>query len=94
MPRPKKNVLSALERKGFKKENSHHIIMCYCDVRGAKTPIRTKASHSGKDLSDWHLSQMAKQCKLSNKEFLRFVDCEMSQEEYDRLVRNDIDFPF
>lgn len=88
-----KNVKSALKRKGFEElKDGHHLIYQYWFIDGNMTPIRTKMSHGNKpkDLASNIESQMAKQCGLSNKDFRRFVRCDMDREEYDQKAKEHV----
>jgi hypothetical protein len=52
-------------------------------LAGIKSPVKTHISHGSKDYGDDLLSKMADQLKLTKKELLRFIDGEMSQQEYE-----------
>lgn len=58
-------------------------------IEGKKTSVRTKTSHTPKmkDIPDNLLSQMAKQCKLSKNDFFRLLDCLLSREEYEAILK-------
>ena len=90
MPRPKSKVESALKLKGFKEREGDHHYFVYVTIEGKITTIKTKTSHTKKmkDIGDNLLSQMAKQCHLDNKsEFLKLVDCQLSQDDYEKKLR-------
>ena len=88
MPRLKREVESALLKKGFKQREGDHHHFIYFGLDGNKTPVVTKTSHtqSMRDIPDALLSLMAKQCKLSKREFLNLVDCPLSRDEYHKLL--------
>ena len=88
MSREKRDVEDALRRKGFETEERHHHYFLYKCLDGRLSRIRTRTSHSAKvkSLSDQLLSQMASQCKITKKEFLELVDCQMSQDIYEKLL--------
>lgn len=90
MPRKKSDVEGGLRGKGFLPENTHHRYFFYYTREGAKSRIRTKTSHGGRDLDDYLLGQMAKQCKLSKKDFLDLVDCPLDQDQYEQKVVDDL----
>ena len=60
----------------------HNYFFYYTKV-GKKTIVRTKTSHGSREIDDNLLAQMAKQCKLSNKDFGLLVDCPLSRDEYE-----------
>jgi len=88
MPRKKRDVRSALEKKGFSAREGHHHYFCYHDLKGARTKVFTKISHSSKnDLDDNLLGRMARQCKLPRADFDRLIECPMDHDEYDTILR-------
>jgi len=69
MPKDRKEVEAALELKGFlRKEGDHHRFI-YHSLAGKKTRIHTKTGNGARDIADNIISQMAKQCGLTNKLF-------------------------
>ena len=82
-------ILSNLMRKGFEKDqDGDHIFLAYRNRLGEKTPISTKLSHGSryKDIGSNLIGKMARQCQLTAAQFVRLVKCDMSGEEYARLV--------
>jgi hypothetical protein len=71
MPLERSAVAAALTFKGFKPIEGDHTFFIYYSESGKKSPVRTRTSHGSgyKDISDGLVSQMAKQCKLTTKEF-------------------------
>lgn len=90
MPRKKNDVEAGLRGKGFRQDNTHHRYFVYYTREGAKSRIRTKTSHGGRDLDDYLLGQMAKQCKLNKKEFLDLVDCPLDQGTYEGRIADKL----
>lgn len=88
MPRKKTAVESALRKKGFEQVEGDHHYFAYVNLEGKRTNIRTKTSHTPKmkDIADNLLSQMAKQCSLSKRDFLDLVDCPLSRETFEEQV--------
>lgn len=80
------DVEAALRRKGFRQANTHHRYFVYHTRSGLKSRIRTRTSHGGRDLDDWLLAQMAKQCRVSRNEFLDLIDCPLDQKTYEAKV--------
>lgn len=89
MPRSRKAIEDALERKGFERIEGHHHDFVYRTSDGRKSRARTKTSHSPKvrDVSDALLGQMARQCLLTKPDFLALVDCPMDRDQYERELR-------
>ncbi|MDR2438177.1 MAG: hypothetical protein LBE12_02245 [Planctomycetaceae bacterium] len=82
--RKRTEIETALSQKGFQlQENKDH--RYYFFRYNGRLITRTKVSHGTKykDLSDDLISQMAKQCRLSKNDFLKFVDCSVSQQQYE-----------
>jgi hypothetical protein len=91
MPKNRKDIVSCLQKKGFRPaDSSHHDRFVYHTMDGKVTKIRTYTSRSGKDVDDNILSQMAKQCKLTNKKFLEFLECSLSQQEFEEAVKEHL----
>lgn len=86
MTRKQSEVEAGLVRKGFRETDTHHRYFVYHTEAGLKSRIRTKTSHGGRDLDDWLLGQMAKQCGVSRKDFLDLVDCPLDQTAYEGKV--------
>lgn len=89
MTRPRKTIEAALEKKGFEKEEGDHHFFYLVDADGKRTGVFTKTSHSPKhkDVGDPLLGQMAKQVRLTKKQFLQLVDCSLSEAKYREKVR-------
>ncbi len=86
--RDKRKVESALTRKGFRKDDTHHHRFIHYTADGKATGIRTHTSHGNrpKALDNRLIKNMAEQCSLSKSDFLRLVDCDMTGDEYQQLV--------
>lgn len=74
-------VASALQRKGFEPDKTHHF-MFWLVVNGKRTSIRTRYSHSDRQIEGGRIGQMSKQMKLSKRQFEDFVDCRLTGEDY------------
>ena len=88
MPRDRKLIETSLLKKGFVRvEGDHHDFLDRAKD-GRKTRTRTKTSHSPKvrTLADNLLNQMARQCLLTESEFLRLVDCPLDRDGYERRL--------
>jgi hypothetical protein len=86
--RKRSNVETALQQKGFQlqKNGDHRYYFFYLDE---KIVAKTKVSHGTKykDLSNDLISYMARQCHLNKNDFLAFVDCSISQQQYEKILR-------
>jgi hypothetical protein len=89
LPQKARDVKKALTRKGFEesKGRDHHVY--FLIYNGRKTNIATKISHNCSDINDSLCSIMARQMRLRNLDFNRFVDCSLKLERYiEMLVAN------
>lgn len=89
MPRKKTTVETSLKKKGFEQTEGNHHFFVYVTTEGRKTAIRTKTSHTPKmkEIPDNLLSQMAKQCNLSKQEFLDLIDCPLTRDKYENILK-------
>jgi hypothetical protein len=84
MPRKQNEVERSLLVKGFVgPEKVDHNYFTYHSLAGKKTRIFTKTSHGAREINDHILAQMAKQCKLTNKDFGRLIDCPLDRKSYE-----------
>lgn len=80
-------VISTLLRKGFiKKDESHHHY--YEFWHNGLLVTRTFTSHSGKDIDDYLICKMRKQCQMDKQFFLSFIDCIKTKEDYLELLES------
>lgn len=70
-----------------KQETHHHVYRLWLD---GVLVARTYISHGERELSRYHVSQMAKQMHLRAAEFLDAVNCPLQREEYERLLRERV----
>jgi len=89
MPRARKDVETGLLAKGFQQREGDHAYYIYYDLQGKKSTAKTKTSHSGKDLDDSLLALMSRQTKLTKKQFLDLVDCPLSRDDYEKILRQN-----
>lgn len=82
--RSTKAIISSLEAKGADVDNSHHVMLTK-RIDGVVVAL-TRVSHGRKDVPPVVMRAMAKQCHLTLPEFVRLVDCPMSQGEWDELI--------
>lgn len=83
MPRKQNDVEKSLEVKGFQRANGDHNFFHYYSKAGKKSRVFTKTSHGAREIDDNLLSKMAKQCKLSNKDFGLLIDCPLDRDNYE-----------
>jgi predicted RNA binding protein YcfA (HicA-like mRNA interferase family) len=83
MPRKQNEVEKSLQLKGFARSKGDHNYFHYYSKAGKKSGIFTKTSHGAREIHDPLLSQMAKQCKLSNSDFSLLIDCPLDRDSYE-----------
>ena len=85
MPLKRGEVEAALERKGFERREGDHSQFRYHTESGQLTRVRTMTSHGRRsaDIGDSVVSLMARQCRLSVRQFRRLVDCSLSRGAYE-----------
>ena len=79
-------VESSLTKKGFVKKETHHTYYTYY-IEGKKTSIQTYVSHGCSEVNLFLQRKMAEQMCISVEEFRRFVECTLSQEKYEEILR-------
>lgn len=87
-PRKRDDVSAALAKKGFAQSNNDHMKFTYFNSIGKKTQVWTKISRGSghKDITVSNLSRMARQCKLSNTDFERLLDCPLDRDTYEDML--------
>jgi hypothetical protein len=69
---------------GFEKTETHHHV--YRLWLGGKLVVRTYISHGERELSRYHVAQMAKQMRLQRAEFEDAINCPLTWEDYSRIL--------
>ncbi len=77
---------NVLINKGFERVEAKHHTMFWLVVGGTRRGIRTRISHGQRKVDDWLLSEIARELHLSKRELLRFIDCEISGQDYVRRM--------
>jgi hypothetical protein len=77
---------SALVSKGFERVEASHHTMFWLMVRGTRRGIRTRISHGQRKADDWLLSEVARELHLSKRELLQLIECQISGDDYARLM--------
>jgi hypothetical protein len=67
------------------RDNSHHKM--YRKTVDGVTTLVTRLSHGKGTIGDNLVKLMAHQCALYPREFAQLVDCTLTPEDWDRLVR-------
>ena len=83
MTRKQKAVEAALLQKGFAQHDTDHSYFVYYTKEGKKTRAKTKTSHGKRELDNFLLGAMAKQVKLSKRDFIDLVDCPLDRDGYE-----------
>jgi hypothetical protein len=83
MPRKQSDVEKSLQAKGFRSRDGDHNYFNYYSKAGKKTAVFTKTSHGAREIDDNLLACMAKQCKLSNKDFGLLIECPLDRDSYE-----------
>jgi predicted RNA binding protein YcfA (HicA-like mRNA interferase family) len=84
-----RDIRSALAKKGFEEVDTDHHIYIYI-FEGKKTGIKTKVSHSSKEIGDPLISEMKKQLKLSKSQFIELVNCPLTKEDLQNIYSSFI----
>ena len=83
--RPASDIERALLEKGMERDEKHHHM--YRKTLEGVTHLVTRMSHGGGAIDNSLGKLMANQCCLQLQEFWRLVDCPLTEEEWDELVR-------
>ena len=85
-----KDVEKALLKKGFRKDNKDHRRFRLW-VDGVMRKVNTMTSHNSQEIGHNLQTMMAMQMYLTKNEFLIFVSCQMTEQDYiERLKAKDI----
>ena len=82
-----KKTYQNLLSKGFIAAKGDHKYLEY--YFNGKFIFHTKISHGEKELQDFHIGMMKRQCKLEKKEFLDLANCPLSAKEYFDILKKD-----
>ena len=89
MPVKARDVIRALEKKGFGKNNSKDIRYVYYKMDGKKSKISTMISHGEIEIGDTLLGRMSSQMNISRSRLNEFIECSLTQEQYQDLAIGD-----
>jgi hypothetical protein len=81
-----REIQSALGRKGFqiKGQKKHEMWIYY--INGKKTSIYTFLSHGSSEYNDNRLGSMAKEMHIPRNMLDEFIQCSLSQKEYENYL--------
>ena len=80
-----KKTYQNLLSKGFKAAKGDHKYLEY--YFNGKFILHTKISHGEKELQDFHIGMMKRQCKLEKSQFLDLANCPLSANDYLEILR-------
>ena len=87
--RPKLDVEKSLALKGFRciRQSDHNYFIFHTED-GKKTRAKTKTSFGRKpeNIAGDLLHAMARQCGLTNDQFLQLIDCPLSRQSYEKIL--------
>lgn len=91
MPRKARVVERGLLRKGFQLTYTHHRRFAYHTLDGEQPQaVSTIMSHGAdRDIGDQLLAKMARQLRLTRRQFDELIDCRLSQADYEAMLRRD-----
>jgi hypothetical protein len=72
--------------KGFSENSKRDHHYYFYRHKGKKSDIHTKISHGENEIDDSLCSRMARQIRLTRREFDAFVECGLTAEEYSRML--------
>lgn len=78
-------VERALLNKGMERDENHHHM--FRKTLEGVTHLVTRISHGSKEIDDGLAELMANQLCLRRREFREMVECSLSEEDWDALVR-------
>lgn len=82
-----KKTYQNLLSKGFKAAQGDHKYLEY--HFNGRVIFHTKISHGEKELEDYHIGMMKRQCKLEKNEFIDLANCPLSANEYFEILKKN-----
>ncbi len=82
-----KKTYNNLVSKGFKAAKGDHKYLEY--YLNGTFILHTKISHGEKELQDFHIGMMKRQCKLEKNEFIDLANCPLSANAYLEILKRD-----
>lgn len=88
MPKDKRDIEAGLLNKGFQPRPGDHNYFVYVAQDGTKALAKTKTSHGrGFDIDNALSGMMARQCALTQAQFLKLIECPLSRKDYEAILR-------
>ncbi|HMT72271.1 MAG TPA: hypothetical protein PKA77_02305 [Chitinophagaceae bacterium] len=82
-----KKTYQNLLSKGFTAAKGDHKFLEF--FFNGKFILHTKISHGEKELQDFHIGMMKRQCKLEKKEFIDLANCPLSADQYLQILKSN-----
>ncbi len=86
MPLKARDVINALEKKGFQRGNSKDVRFIYYMRNGKKGTRSTMVSHGEREIDERLLGKMSRQMAISREQLGQFVECTLTQDAYEELA--------
>ena len=88
MPLERRDVVTALQKKGFRPETGDHNFFFFYTAEGKKTSVYTKTSFGTKykTIGDNLVGAMARQCDLTKRQFEDYVACRITQAGLEKIL--------
>lgn len=83
-----KETVAALEKKGFEKREGRDYNFRFHTQEGVPTGVKTRVPKGRGDLQPWEVRGLRKDLGLSQDELLDLIDCPLTREGLERLLRN------
>jgi hypothetical protein len=83
-----RDIERSLPDKGFEREGGDHVYFSLL-YEGKDCGISTYFSHGENEIGDPLIARMAKQVKLSKRDFVRLVECPMDRAEYVEKLKEE-----
>lgn len=80
-----KKTFKSLLSKGFRLGKGDHNFLEF--YHNGKYILQTKISHGEKELEDFHIGMMKRQCRLEKADFLNLVTCPLSESGYVEILK-------
>ncbi len=85
----RRDVESSLPKKGFQREDSHHIYFHHY-YQGKYWGISTYVSHGAGSIGDSLIQQMKRQLRLNNPhQVIGLVNCPISGDDYNQILKTN-----
>jgi hypothetical protein len=88
MPLERRDVVAAMQKKGFQPETGDHNFFTFYTAGGKKTSVWTKTSFGTKykTISDNLIGPMARQCGMTKRQFEEYVACRITHAGLEKIL--------